>query len=289
MPLIQEIIHQLEAGAAARYLRILLVALAVITLGLIYDFRAYQNLAAPEAMDAAQVARNLAEGKGYTTQFIRPLSLYLVQNHNEPETPVTLTNASPDWARIKTMPHPDLANAPVYPFVLAGLMKALTFNYPVNLKSAFWANNGSFWRYQPDFFIALFNQLLLLVVIVLTYLIARKLFDPNVAWLSAILVLGSELLWRFSTSGLSTMLLMVIFLGLTLLLLEMEKGGREVEPRNGLLLGLAIAVGVLTGLGALTRYAFGWTIIPVALFLFFYTARSAGLICSRPCSCLCWC
>jgi hypothetical protein len=30
---------------------------------------------------------------------------------------------------------------------------------------------------------------------------------------------------------------------------------------------------VLTGVGALTRYAFGWTIIPVALFLFFFSGQ----------------
>ncbi len=273
MPLIQEIIHQLEAGATARYIRILVVALVVVILTLLYDFRAYRNLATPEAMDAAQVARNLSEGKGYTTQFIRPLSLYLVQKHNEPKTSGALTNASLDLARINTMPHPDLANAPVYPLVLACLMKVLPFNYPVNLKSTFWSNNASFWRYQPDFFIALFNELLLLVVSVLTFFIAKKLFDPNVAWLSAVLVLGCELLWRFSTSGLSTMLLLVIFLGIVLLLFEMEKGGREAQPRAGWLLGLAVIVGFLTGMGALTRYAFGWTIIPVALFLFFFTGQ----------------
>jgi 4-amino-4-deoxy-L-arabinose transferase-like glycosyltransferase len=34
-----------------------------------------------------------------------------------------------------------------------------------------------------------------------------------------------------------------------------------------------LAAGVLTGVGALTRYAFGWTIIPVALFLFFFSGQ----------------
>jgi len=34
-------------------------------------------------MDTAQLARNIADGKGYTTLFIRPLSLYLVQKNNE--------------------------------------------------------------------------------------------------------------------------------------------------------------------------------------------------------------
>jgi 4-amino-4-deoxy-L-arabinose transferase-like glycosyltransferase len=268
--LIQRLIHMLEVGAVSRYLRIFALALGMISLAFLYDIRAYRNLAAPEAMDAAQLARNLSEGKGYTTLLIRPFSLYLVQQHNEPKIPVLLTNATPDFALIKTA-HPDLANPPLYPLVLAGLMKVLPFDYPVNLKSPFWANNGSFWRYQPDFLIALFNEVLLFIVALLTFFLAKKLFDPNVAWLSAILVLGCELLWRFSTAGLSTMLLLVFFLGLTLLLLEIEKSAREVPLRTGWLFSLTVVAGILTGLGALTRYAFGWTIIPVAVFLLLFS------------------
>jgi hypothetical protein len=268
--LIQRLIHMLEVGAVSRYLRVFTLALGVISLAFLYDIRAYRNLAAPEAMDTAQLARNLSEGKGYTTLLIRPFSLYLVQRHNEPKIPVLLTNAIPDLALIKTA-HPDLANPPVYPLVLAGLMKVLPFDYPVNLKSPFWANNGNFWRYQPDFLIALFNEVLLFIIALLTFFLAKKLFDSNVAWLSAVLVLGCELLWRFSTSGLSTMLLLVIFLGLTLLLLEIEKSAREVPLRTGRLFGLAVVAGILTGVGALTRYAFGWTIIPVALFLLLFS------------------
>ena len=119
----------------------------------------------------------------------------------------------------------------MYPVVLAGLMKVLPFHYPVNLKNAFWSNSGNFWRYQPDFLIALFNQVLLLVVVVLTFFLARRLFDTSVAWLSAILMLGCELLWRFSVSGLSTMLLMVIFLGLTWCILRIEEAGARTASR----------------------------------------------------------
>ncbi len=270
-PFIQNLIHQMEVGAGSRYLRTIGLAMGVVALVFLYDLRAYRNFAAPEAMDAAQLARNLSDGHGYTTQFIRPFSLYLVQRHNESRNPATLTNPAPDWAMIKTVPHPDLANPPVYPLLLAGLMKVLPFNYPVNLKSALWSNNGGFWWYQPDFLIALINQLLLLVVAVLTFLLGKKMFDSNVAWLSAVLVLGCEMLWRFSASGLSTMLLLVIFLGLTLLLLEIERCGREPVPPAGRLLGLAVAAGLLTGIGALTRYAFGWIICPVALFLVLFS------------------
>jgi hypothetical protein len=271
--LIQKLIHMSEVGAGSRYLRFLVLGLAVVGLALVYNLRAYRNLATQEAMDSAQLARNLADGKGYTTLFIRPFSLYLVQSHNEAKSAAAPATTNLDFAQIKFNPHPDLANPPVYPVVLAGLMTVRSFRYPVELKKPFWSDNSRFWRYQPDFQIAVFNQILLLVVVALTFFLARKLFDANVAWLSALLTIGCELLWRFSASGLSTMLLLVIFLGLTWCVLRIEEMAREPQPRPHRLLGLALAAGALTGVGALTRYAFGWAIIPVALFLFLFSGQ----------------
>jgi hypothetical protein len=269
--LIQKLIHMLEFGALARYLRFILLGLVILGMVLVYDLRDYRNLATSEAMDSAQLARNIAEGRGYTTLFIRPFSLYLVQSHNEAgHTPVLADTNVVDFARIKDNLHPDLANPPVYPLVLAGLMKVLPFHYPIELKKPFWSDASRFWRYQPDFQIAAFNQILLLVVVALTFFIARKLFDLSVAWLSALLTLGCELLWQFSVSGLSTMLLMLIFLALAWCVLRIEESAREPQPRPNRLLGLALVAGVLTGVGALTRYAFGWVIIPVALFLLLF-------------------
>jgi hypothetical protein len=275
--LIQRLIHMSENGAGSRYLRFLVLGLTVVGLALVYNLRAYRNLATQEAMDSAQLARNIADGKGYTTLFIRPFSLYLVQRHNEAKHAAAPAATNLDFAQIKYSPHPDLANPPVYPVVLAGLMKVRPFHYPVELKKPFWSNNNQFWRYQPDFQIAMFNEILLLAAAALTFFFARKLFDVNVAWLTVVLTIGCELLWRFSVSGLSTMLLLVIFLGLTWCVLKIEEMGREPQPRAIWLLGLALAAGGLTGVGALTRYAFGWTIIPVALFLFFFSGpRRAG-------------
>ena len=271
--LIQKLIHMSEVGAGSRYLRLLVLGLAVVGLALVYNLRAYRNLATQEAMDSAQLARNIADGKGYTTLFIRPFSLYLVQSHNQAKYAAAPATTNLDFAQIKFNLHPDLANPPVYPVVLAGLMTLRSFRYPVELMKPFWSDNSHFWRYQPDFQIAVFNEVLLLVVVGLTFFLARKLFDVNVAWLAALLTIGCELLWQFSISGLSTLLLMVIFLGLTWCVLRIEEMVCEPQPRPNWLLGLALASGVLTGVGALTRYAFGWTIIPVALFLFFFSGQ----------------
>ena len=263
---VQNLIHKLEVGAGRRVLRNALLTLVVMALAVLYDLRAYRNFSTPEAMDTAQLARNIADGKGYTTSFIRPLSLYLVQRNTEARQAGAPVRAGADFAQIQA-PHPDLANPPVYPVMLAGLMKVLPFHFDVETKKKFWSDGGRFQRYQPELLIAVFNEILLLVVMALTFLLARKLFDPAAAWLSAFLVLGCALLWRFSVSGLSTLLLMVIFLGLTWSALKTEELAREPQPRPEWLLALAVAAGLLAGVGALTRYAFGWVIIPVMVFL----------------------
>ena len=64
-----------------------------------YNWRAFKNMATQEAMDAAQVARNLAQGKGYTTLFIRPFSIFLVKKHNLETQGAPPVARSPTWPK----------------------------------------------------------------------------------------------------------------------------------------------------------------------------------------------
>jgi 4-amino-4-deoxy-L-arabinose transferase-like glycosyltransferase len=266
LPFLQEALHKLEMGSGMRYFRIGLPVLAIVLLIGGYNLRAFKNMATQEAMDAAQLARNIAQGKGYATLFIRPFSMFLVRQHNLETQGAPQAGKAADLAKIRDR-HPDLANPPAYPVVLAALMKVLPFNYTVSTTKPFWSFGRAFWRFQPDFLIALFNQLLFLSLIALVFLLARRLFDPGVAWLSAGLLLGSELLWRFSVSGLSTMLLMVIFLGLAWCVVLLEQEARTPKWGPPGILVLAGLAGAIVGLGGLTRYSFGWLILPVLVFL----------------------
>ena len=274
MPSVQDWIHKFEQGSG-RGPRIVFVGLVVAILMLGYNWRCFRNMGTQEAMDSAQVGHNLAQGRGFTTQFIRPFSIYLVKKHNAGRSQATDEDPRPDYAQLKGM-HPDLANPPVYPLVLAGLMKVLPFQYEVNVRHPFWStahprpteeNPRMFSRYQPDFLISLFNQLLLVAIAVLTFSLARRLFDSSVAWLSLVLVICCELLWRFSVSGLSTMLLMLCFLGLIWCLVWIESEEREPVWSHRAQLWLALGIGGLLGIGTLTRYAFGWLVIPTLVYL----------------------
>jgi 4-amino-4-deoxy-L-arabinose transferase-like glycosyltransferase len=275
MASVQDLVNKFEVVWNGRGWRIGLGGLLVVMVVVGYNWRSFHNLNNPEAMDAAQVARNLAEGRGYTTQCIRPFSIYLIKQRNLAKSGKVATAVAADPAQLKG-PHPDLANPPVYPVVLAGLMKVLPFKYPVNVQDAFWSvparqptadTPRQFLRYQPDFIIALFNQGLLVASVLMVFFLARRLFDNQVAWMAAILMLGCEQLWRFSVSGLSTQLLLLIFLGLIWCLVWLESEEREPVWGHRAQFWLAGASGLLLGLGALTRYAFGWLLIPVLVYL----------------------
>lgn len=277
MPSIQDLVHRFEEKGS-RGMRLAFVVLTVLGLLVVYNWRAYRNFGTQEAMDAAQVGRNLAEGRGFTTQFVRPFSIYLLKEHNRGRIDTSATNARPDYAELKGM-HPDLANPPVYPLLLAGAMKVLPFDFDINVTKPFWsipnpnlqrlenAPPRMFARYQPDFLIILLNQFGLILLAVLTGLLGRRLFDANVGWMVFVLMIGSEYLWHFSTTGLSTIVLMLIFLGLIWCLVWLENEEREPVWGHRAQTWLALATGLLLGLGTLTRYSFGWLLIPVLVYV----------------------
>lgn len=272
MPFLQDLIHQLEQGPGARYLRLILAVLGVAAFAVAYNLRAYKNFSAPEAMEMAQLARNLAEGRGYTTLCIRPLTIHLVKKTNEERQRVPVINGVRDPARLHTG-HPDIVNPPVYPVLLAGLFKVLPLPQRVEARPPF--------RFAPEMAIAVLNQGLFLVLLGLTFWLARRLFDPAVAWLSAVLMLVTEVFWRFALSGLSTMLVLVWFVLLAICLVQAEQIGREAPERSGRLFAWAALAGLVVGLGCLTRYAFGWLIVPAVLCLWWFAGprrRPAALL-----------
>jgi hypothetical protein len=228
---LQEWIHHWEVGAGSRLLRVAAAILAFVAVAGLYDLTAVQSFSGEEAMDAAQLARNISEGNGFTTHSIRPVAIYLLGG--------------------KTESVPDVTVPPVYPFLLAALMKVAPMHF----------NAPQYWTYQPERWIAVFNQALFFVAIVLLFRIARRLFDSRVAWFSAILFGGTSLYWKFSVTGLSTIWMVVIFLAVVACLVRIAE-----RPENPPLVWSALA-GALVGLGALSRYSFGWMILPVILFL----------------------
>src|SRR5262245_4774449 len=119
MPVLQDAIHKLEVAGGLRFVKLGLALLVLVVVTCAYNIRSFKNFSTQEAMDSAQLARNISRGKGYTTQFVRPFSMYLLRKHNEGRFASLDETQRADLSQIKGQ-HPDIANPPVYPVLLAG-------------------------------------------------------------------------------------------------------------------------------------------------------------------------
>jgi hypothetical protein len=245
----QGALYRLEQGAGVNVVRYVMALLALCALAFLYDSRFYRNFHTEESMDVAQLARNISEGRGFSTLYVRPFSMYLLEKHGA--TVTTLVN----------QPHPDLANAPVYPLLLAGLMKILPFHFDIPS-----TQTRNFSTFQPELLINVFNQVFFLASVILLFLLARRLFDEPVAWITAIAFAGAEVYWKFAGAGISTMFMVFWFLVLVRCLVALDERLRaEVQSTGSLLIGAAL-LGFLMAVGMLTRYSAGLLILPVLAF-----------------------
>jgi len=248
---VQKAVWAIDVGAGRWFVLWGAAVLLAVALSLIYTAKQFRGLERGEAMDMAQLARNIARGQGFTTYVIRPLSLWQLENHARDHQP-------------RLMNHPDLYNPPLYPLLLAALFKfapASLFEYkPTDM------------IFKPERWIILpFGQLCFLGSLLLVYAWARQLFDQRVAIAACLLLLVSDTLWAFSISGLPTCFLMLLFLGALYCLWLADERWHPVVPEmaprrawSGWLLVLASAA--LMGLCFLTRYTTAFLVPPVLLY-----------------------
>ena len=76
---LQTWIHFWEEGRGHIWLRNLLFVLMFGMVAVLYHVYEAGNFTSPEAMDQGQLARNLADGRGFTTLNLQPFALHLLR------------------------------------------------------------------------------------------------------------------------------------------------------------------------------------------------------------------
>src|SRR5438445_167888 len=109
---VQTAVWNIELGRGKIVLQRIVLVLVVIAFSLVYTARQFRGLEKREAMDMAQLARHIARGEGFTTSFIRPVSLWQLKMYR--------TDHDPHFEN-----HPDTWNPPLYPLALAGMFRLL--------------------------------------------------------------------------------------------------------------------------------------------------------------------
>ena len=245
---IQRAVHALEAGGLAIWIRRALAALAVFLLIIFYMFFHFRGLATSQAMDQAQIGRQIASGQGWRTNFARPLAIGQLQANGKDVSQNI-------WFDTYHAPLPPLVNA-----------IALT---PVK---AHWKMTPRDLQYAGDKAIALMAILLFIASVVVLFFTARRLFDQRLALLGCSLVLITDAIWQYSLSGLPQMLLLFLFNATVYALVRAVQikyaGGKPT-------LWLAV-VGVCFGLLALTHALTIWMFLGALIFCVFFFSPRGG-------------
>lgn len=164
-----------------------LLGLTAIHLGVVF-----RGLGTPEAMDQAQLGREIARGEGFATKVIRPLELHLAESHQESAVPFIGLR--------------DTYQSPLNPLVLGAVFKLVGADQPDK-----WTMPTDKLVYDLDRVVALVSTLFFLMAIGVTYLLVSRIFDGKIAGFTAVLMMFCDMYWRFSQSGLPQMLLLLLF------------------------------------------------------------------------------
>lgn len=225
---LQESVRDIDSGTTARVIKIGMLVAVMAGIIILNFFFHFKGLGTEAAMDHAQIAKSLASGEGFTTRYIRPLAIQQLSDAGK---------------KIPAGNFPEVHNAPLFPLLEAAAL--YPFRKHLDMAPTDMLCVG-------DRVIAGLGILLLLSASFVWYLVARTLFDHELALLSSGLLLVTDVSWQFALAGLPQLLLMVLFGLATLCSLEALREEEQGENPLGVIIRLALA-SFLIGLMALTH------------------------------------
>ena len=258
---VQELVHRIEEGRWAKWVQLgaLLAVMVAMFVAFILDpwyWGLYKGFNHPKAMEQAQVARELARGNGFSTKMIRPLAFSQIRTKKGFFNPSKI---------------PDTYHAPLWPVTLAPFLKVVKI-WPDSLipfRPAVkdrWQLTTRDYIYVCDRTISAVAMIFFYLSILVNYFTVRRLFDHHVGLWTVALMLGCNLFWQYSLSGLPQMMMLFLFsCALYCLVRAMEVQALVRWPYGWLAL-----TAFFFGLLALTHAITIWIFAGAFLFCLFY-------------------
>jgi hypothetical protein len=220
------------AGALIRR-SLFFIVLIILTLGNLFTL--FRGLNSPQAMDQAQIAREIARGNGFATKMIRPVAYYQAEKTARRTVPL--------------QGFQDTYHSPLNPLLNAAVLKLIGADKPNS-----WQMSDNEMVYPLDRVIASVCTLFFLIAIGVNYLLISRIFDPKIAGVCAILMLFCEVFWNYSLSGLPQMLMLLLFsCGL-----YFAYRATEASTEGRIAMTPAIVAGIFFTLLALTHWMTVW-------------------------------
>ena len=250
---VQSAVHSLDQGTFATLIKASMFTALIVVLSLLYLFVQFKGLSTSDAMDQAQIARRLADGKGFTTGYIRTAALGKILKKN-------------GGAQVDVASFPDFSQAPLHPWINS---------FALGLIKKDWKMTPTDIIYSGDRAVAIMGVLFFLLSVGVWYFCLARLFDPKLALFTCAAVLLTDLMWSFSLSGLPQMLTLFLFsLAILFTLFAMESQDRE---NTTLMIVWLAAAGLFLGLMTLSHGLAVWIFIGWLIFAALYF-RPMGLV-----------
>ncbi len=231
---------QLDTGILIRRSLFFLI-LIILTLGNLFVL--FRGLNSPQAMDQAQIAREIARGNGFTTKMVRPVAYYQAEKAEN--------------ATVSLLGFQDTYHSPLNPLLNAAVLKLIGAD-----DADAWQMGENEMVYPLDRVIATVATLFFLMAIGVNYLLISRIFDAKIAGVCAILMLFCETFWSYSLSGLPQMLMLLLFsCGMYFVYRAVEsatEGRIAMTP--------AVIAGVFFTLLALTHWVTVWIALGYIIF-----------------------
>ncbi len=235
----QELIHWLEVGAGARWVRLGAMLGGMLALSLLVAWKQFRGPISETTLVQADMGRQLARGEGFST---------LV---NYPQTAAVLKARGVAFDPLRA--YPELHHAPLYPLVIAGGLRLVPeARRDAMFRSAPVPPDG----YGGDYFLLGLNLALLWLTTWLTFDLGRRLFEPRVGWLAAIGLLLSVSIWEAAVAVNGTPLMMVLML-VAFSCWHRIEARAEASGEDDVALGWVAGLGATCGLLFLAEYSSG--------------------------------
>lgn len=242
---IQDLVYNVDVGIGVQLIKVSLFILATLALMSLYTASEFWGLKEAEAMDQAQVARQLMTDGTFSTKYIRPAAVWMMS-----------TNGAD--VRAIMLKQPDIVNPPVYPWILS---------HTFHLVSDSFAAGAKFRTFPPEQWAMIpVGHLCTLLTGLIIYLMARRFFERRIAVTAVSLFFLSDVVWSTSISGLSlSMAALFASLSLYFSLVTAELFTEDAGRRKRTIFFLLTCV--FCTLTFLTRYSAVFVVLAVAVIL----------------------
>jgi len=234
-----------ETAVLVRRLLFFVVIAALVWFYLILTFR---GLTTARGIEQAQIGREIASGHDATTKVIRPAAVW------KAEQVEGVTLEFDDMY--------DTYHSPLGPFVYGAVLKLVggedfdRFQMVEDKRTI----------YRLDQVIAAVAVIFFLISIGVNYLLISRIFDGKIAGVTALLMIFCDLMWKFTHTGLPTMLMLLLFsCALFFIYRALEA---SIEKRGAI--GAIIIASVFLALLALAHWLTIWITLGFILYAAFF-------------------